>query len=255
MPNVEKHPAGSFCWLELSTPDQTAAKQFYTSLFGWTFEDHPMGPNGVYTMFKLKGRDVGACFGIPPGQPMPTYWALYMCVDDADGTVTRAGELGAKVIKDAFDVFNLGRMAIIQDPTGAIFQIWQPKAHQGIGIAGEDGALCWADLMTPDAQRAKTFYEGLFGWEIVPGKDKPADSYLHIKNGEAFIGGIPPRPNESAPPHWMVYFMVSDCDAATDKVKQLGGQIYMPPMNVETNLRFSVVADPQGAAFALFTGR
>ena len=256
MPQVTRHAPGSFNWLELGTTDQNAAKQFYGPLLGWTANDFPMGPNGVYTMFQLNGRDMAGCYAIGPWMPgVPPNWSLYIAVEDAAAAAARAGELGGKVIRDAFDVMTFGRMAIIQDPTGAIFNVWQAKTHIGIGSSGDNGALCWADLNTPDPQRARTFYEALFGWRISPGKDKPADSYLHIQNGEEYIGGIPPASerNQNAPPHWLIYFLVADCDASTAQAKQLGGRVYVPPMTIENSLRFSVIADPQGAAFALFT--
>ena len=96
-------------------------------------------------------------------------------------------------------------MAVIQDPTGAVFNIWQPKSHQGLGVTAVPGTLCWADLSTPNVEGAKPFYESLFGWKISPG-EKDTSGYLHIQNGEQFIGGIPPAQFRSpnAPPHWLL---------------------------------------------------
>jgi len=256
MPHIEKHAPGSFNWIELATTDQNAAKQFYGALLGWETQDFPMGPDGTYTMFKLDGRDTAGGYQIPSGMAMPPHWELYVAVDSADETAARAAGLGATIIRPAFDVFNLGRMAVIQDPTGAIFSIWQAISHIGSGIAGESGTLCWADLNTPDRERSKSFYEALFGWSFDPGKDTSADPYLHIKNGPAFIGGVVPEAhrNKHAPPHWLIYFQVADCDASTAKAAELGGQVYVPPMSIDATVRYSVVADPQGIVFALFQG-
>jgi predicted enzyme related to lactoylglutathione lyase len=145
---------------------------------------------------------------------------------------------------------DFGRMAVLQDPTGAVFSVWQPNTHQGTGITGVPGTLCWADLSTTDPGKAGEFYKGLFGWELMPGDNE----YVHIKNGEAFIGGIPPAKhrNPNAPPHWLAYFYVTDCDASTEKAKSAGANIYMGPMSIEKVGRMTVVADPQGAVFALF---
>jgi predicted enzyme related to lactoylglutathione lyase len=254
MPHVEKHPPGSFSWLELATTDQAAAKKFYGELLGWEAVDYPMGPDSFYTMFKIDGKDAAACFSIA-GQSMPPNWALYVSVASADDAAALAARLGGTVLKPPFDVFTFGRMAVIQDPTGAVLSVWETKTHIGTGITGVNGTLCWADLNTPDPQTAKAFYQKLFGWQIIPGKDKPANSYLHLKNGEQYIGGMPPASERSsqAPPHWLLYFQVADCDASTEKAKGLGAKIYVPPMSPEPGLRFSVVADPQGAVFALFT--
>jgi uncharacterized protein len=256
MPHVQKHAPGSFNWLELGTTDQPAAKKFYGALLGWGIEDHDMGPAGVYTMFKLDGKDVAACYQLGPQmQGVPPTWGLYVCVEDADAAAKRAAELGGTVRQKPFDVQTFGRMAVLQDPAGAVFSVWQPKTHIGTGITGENGTLCWADLNTADRNAARAFYEQLFGWTMYTGKDKSPDAYLHIMNGETGIGGIPgaEERNEDAPPHWMIYFLVADCDASTEKAQTLGARIYAPPATIQKSLRFSVIADPQGAVFALFT--
>lgn len=130
--------------------------------------------------------------------------------------------------------------------------LWQPKTNPGIRIKDEPGSFCWADLNTPDPKRASDFYSKLFGWEIEPGQD--GSGYLHIKNAGEYIGGIPPREqqNPNAPPHWMIYMLVSNCDAATEKAKQLGAMIYMGPMTMEKVGRMTIFGDPQGAVSALF---
>jgi predicted enzyme related to lactoylglutathione lyase len=256
MANIDKNPPGSFCWIELATTDQGAAKNFYTSLFGWDVNEFPLGPSETYTIFQIDGRQAGAAYTMRQeqrAQGVPPNWLLYVTVNSADEAAARVTELGGKVHAGPFDVMELGRMAVIQDPTGAIFALWQPKSHGGIGIAGVPGTLCWADLNTPDGDRAKTFYEALFGWKISVG-DKDTSGYLHIQNGETYIGGIPPSQhrNPNAPPHWLIYFYVTDVDAAADKAKQLGANIYLAPMSMEKVGRWSVMADPQGAVFAVF---
>ena len=255
MPNIDRHAPGSFCWVELATSHQADAKRFYQSLFGWTADDMPMGPNEFYTMFRLQGRDTGAAYTLKPemvSQGVPPHWGLYVAVESADKSAARAASLGGKVLAPAFDVFDAGRMAVLQDPTGAAVSLWQPKRNTGLGIAGVPGTLCWADLMTPDPQRASQFYSGLFGWKLEKGKD--GGPYLHIKNGEHFIGGVPPAGSAGpgVPPHWSLYFLVADCDASTAKAKSLGAKVYMPPTTMEGVGRWSVVADPQGATFSLF---
>jgi uncharacterized protein len=257
MPRVEKHPAGSFCWIELATTDQNAAKSFYGSLFGWAANDMPMGPSDFYTMFRLEGRDAAAGYTLRPdqrSQGVPPHWMLYIAVEDADQAAQRAAELGGVVVAPAFDVFDAGRMAVLRDPTGAHFCVWQAKANTGIGITGVDGTLCWADLNTPDRARAGGFYSSLFGWQIGKEDENPSHDYWHLKNGEEFIGGMPPAAHRdpNAPAHWMAYFLVSDCDVASAKAQQLGAAVYVPPMSIEDEGRMAVLADPQGAVFAIF---
>jgi len=257
MPNIDHHAPGSFCWIELATSDQNAAKSFYGALFGWKTNDIPMGPDGVYTMFELDGREAAAGYTLRPDQQsagVPPNWMIYVAVANADETASRVAGLGGTVLAPAFDVQEHGRMSIIQDPTGATFAIWQAKAHTGIQIGGVDGTLCWADLNSPDRDKAAPFYSELFGWQFLPGKDGDAGGYLHIKNGEEFIGGAVPSKflPPGAPPHWLAYFLTSSCDAVTEKAKSLGASVMVPPSDIEGAGRFSVVADPQGAVFALF---
>ena len=257
MTNIEKHKPGEFCWVELATSEQTAAKSFYGKLFGWAAEDMPMGPNDFYTMFKLDGRDTGAAYTIRPDQKaqgVPPHWMIYVAVESADAAAARAVQLGGKVLAPAFDVYDAGRMAVIQDAAGAIFSLWQAKKNTGTAIAGVDGTFCWADLSTPDQESASKFYADLFGWKIMKEDEKPGHNYYHLANGEDFIGGIPPASHRDpkTPPHWLAYFTVSDCDAAAAKAKQLGAKLYMPPTTFEDVGRIAVIADPQGATFAIF---
>jgi predicted enzyme related to lactoylglutathione lyase len=256
MTNINKHPAGSFCWIELHTTDQPAAKGFYGSLFGWEPQDMPMGPNDFYTIFKLQGRDAAAGCTLRPEElthKVPPHWMIYIAVDNADASVAKAQQLGGTILAPAFDVMDAGRMAVIQDPTGAVFCPWQANKNAGIGIAAVAGTLCWADLSTPDVKRASDFYSGLFGWQVAA-DPKDSSGYLHIKNGEHFIGGVPPSAHRlpGVPAHWMAYFLVDDVDAVASKAKQTGAKLYVPPMTVEGVGRMSIIADPQGAVFAIF---
>jgi predicted enzyme related to lactoylglutathione lyase len=252
MSTVDSHPPGALCWFELGTTDQAGAKQFYGSLLGWTANDSPMSPNAVYTMFNLEGRNTAACYSLDSdmlARRVPPSWMVYIAVADADKTVEKVMPAGGTIIAPPFDVMDYGRMAVLQDPGGAHFSIWQAKTHHGVGITGVPGTVCWADLMTPAPHRAADFYSQVFDWQVEPGKD--GNGYLHIKNGNDYIGGIPPAQHSdpNAPPHWMLYFLVKDPDAATAQAKEAGAFIYTPPTTVEG---VSVVADPQGAAFALF---
>ncbi|HYL09620.1 MAG TPA: VOC family protein [Candidatus Acidoferrales bacterium] len=257
MANIEKHAPGAFCWIELATTDQEAAKRFYGEIFGWTVNSFPIGPNDFYTIFQLGGRDAAAACTLRPEQTargVRPHWNLYIAVESADQVAARAAELGGKVLAPPFDVFDAGRMANLQDPTGANFSLWQPKKNRGTGIAGVEGTLCWADLGTPDQARAGQFYADLFGWKMMKEDEDPAHNYWHIKNGEEFIGGIPPagQSQPGTPAQWTAYFTVSDCDATATKAKQHGAKLYMPPMDFEDVGRMSILADPQGATFAIF---
>src|SRR5262249_32698884 len=257
MTNIDKHVPGSFCWVELATTDQNAAIGFYGKIFGWSANNMPMGPEGVYTIFELGGRAAAAGSTLRPemkAHGVPPHWTLYVAVESADASAAKAEKLGGNVLGSPFDVFDAGRMAVVQDPTGATVCLWQPKRNQGTGVGGVHGTLCWADLSTPDRERAGRFYSDLFGWTMMKEDEKSEHNYWHIKNGEEFIGGIPPAEHHKPgmPAHWLAYFTVSDCDATANAAKNLGANLYMPPTDFEDVGRISVMADPQAAAFAIF---
>lgn len=257
MPQIDKHAPGTFCWVELATTDQDAAKKFYGALFGWSVVEYPMGPGDFYSMFQLGGRDAAAGYTMRAQEKaagVPPHWNLYVAVEDADAAAAKAVELGGKLPAGVFDVFTNGRMGVVIDPTGAAFCLWQPKQTQGMGVMGENNTYCWADLITADRMGAKHFYEQLFGWRIFPGAGKDDSTYLHIMMGEQGIAGIQPGEmhKPGVPPHWTPYFMVADADAATATAQSLGAAVYAPPMNVGEGLRIAVLADPQGAVFSLF---
>jgi len=245
-----EHAPGSFCWIELATTDGPGAKKFYTDLFGWEANDTPIGPDQVYTIYTINGKNVGASFQKDEkmGQ-VPTHWASYIAVTSADEAATKAKSLGGTVVMAPFDVMEHGRMAVIADPTGAHFAIWQAKQHQGIGIKGENNTLCWNELLTNDTQSAKIFYEKLFGWKTKT--DSGATPYTEWINGEDHIGGMMQIQPDMGPmpPNWGLYFAVDDCDAMAQKATSLGARTYVPPTDIPNVGRFSVLADPQGAVF------
>ncbi len=255
MPHYTSHIPGSFCLFELSAHNQAVAKQFYTSLFGWQTHDNPDSPTGVYTMFSQKGPDnVGRAvagaytqFKMQTDAGFPPYWDLYVAVADADAAAAKAVELGGKIAMPAFDVAAYGRMAVIVDPTGAPLCLWQARTLIGVGIKNEPGSFCWADLASPDPEKAAAFYGGLLGWTVDAGKS----DYLHIKNADEFIGGVRAAgPGERA--HWLSYVQVSNCDETAAKARELGAKIVVAPRSVGESGRMCVLADPQGAVFALF---
>jgi predicted enzyme related to lactoylglutathione lyase len=251
-----EYAPGTFCWVELTTTDQDAAKSFYGGLLGWEADDRPVGDGGyVYSMMQIGGQNVAAIATQPDQQReagVPPMWNSYISVADADATAARAGELGATVHAPPFDVMDVGRMSVIQDPQGAFFELWQPKAHFGASLVNAPGALVWNELGSPDLDASSAFYGALFGWGIAPFEGSP-EPYLSIKNGGANNGGIRPLPQPGPPPHWLAYFGVEDLDAALAKVEELGGAKHAGPIDIQI-AKIAVVADPQGAMFALYAG-
>ena len=253
MPLMETFVPGTFCWADLGSPDAAAAKHFYTSLFGWTAEDRPMGTDAVYTMLAVGGRPVAALYQQDPAQQgLPPQWLSYISVNNADVAAHRALELGGTVLMEPFDVLGVGRMALLQDPTGAVVALWEPRSHAGAALVGEPGSIGWNELDTNDVIRAGRFYQALFGWTA---RARPLDTGIYT----TFSGADGPRggmrsslaEGECGTPHWLIYFAVTDCAASAAAAQALGGMVRLPPTHVPAVGRFALLADPQGAAFAV----
>jgi predicted enzyme related to lactoylglutathione lyase len=250
-----KYAPGTFSWTDLTTTDQDAAKKFYGELFGWQATDQPIGEGAVYSMMSVEGSDVAAISTQPEVQRnagVPPLWNSYVTVESADAAVEKATELGATVHAPAFDVFDAGRMAVIQDPQGAHIFVWQPNQHIGASLVNAPGALCWNELASPDVEGSSAFYGPLFDWTLKPmeGSEMPYEMIWTAAN--AMNGGIRPK-MEMEPSYWLVYFGTADVDASLAKAVELGGSAIVEPMDIPPG-RFAVVADPQGAVFALFQG-
>jgi predicted enzyme related to lactoylglutathione lyase len=246
----DSHEHGTFSWTDLSTPDAEASKQFYGGLFGWDFDDNPIPDGGVYVMARLGGRAAAAMFETTERHPA---WASYVTVDDVDAITARARELGANVLAEPFEVMDAGRMATLQDPTGAVFCVWQPRRAIGAEVVNEPGALSMNQLNTSDPEAAQAFYGDLFGWRFEQVSAEPP--YWGVYRGERLNGGMMPLPpGAPAPSHWLAYFGIDDLDAAADRIGATGGTVMVPAQEVPAG-RFLVGQDPQGAVFALFAGR
>ena len=146
-------------------------------------------------------------------------------------------------------------MAVLQDPTGAVFQVWQTKKSIGAMILNEPGALCWTELNTRDTKAAEAFYTKLFGWSAKHSAPGSPMEYTEFSNqGQPSIGMMPMNEHMPAnvPSYWMPYFQVTDADASVAKVNALGGKVIVPPTDIPKTGRFAIVSDPQGATFAVF---
>jgi uncharacterized protein len=250
MPERTNYAHGTPSWIDLQTTDQAAAKQFYAGLFGWTYDDLPASPDGslVYSMATLKGQHVAAIapLGEQAEQGVPPHWNSYVTVDDVEAAAAKVAGAGGTVIAPPFDVLDAGRMSVVQDPTGAVFELWQPKNNIGAGLVNEPGAFSWSELITPDVPKAAAFYNALFGWTTLTHEgDMPYTEFQ--LDGNSIAGAMNP-PMPGIPPLWGIYFAVGDTDATVEKATALGGSVIAPPMDIEPG-RFAVLADAQGAMF------
>jgi uncharacterized protein len=245
------YPAGTFSWVDLQTDDLDGAKRFYAELFGWDYDDIPIGDGAVYSMARVKGHNV-AGLGERQDESIPPHWNCYVTVEDADASAARASELGANLLAEPFDVFDAGRMAAFADPQGAVLSVWQAKESIGAGLVNETGALSWNDLITPDVESSRAFYSALFGWEIteVEGSD---GQYWSITNGGRLNGGMMPMP-QGGHPAWNLYFACEDADATIAQAGELGAETVMGPIDVPNGSRFAILRDPSNAVFSVASG-
>jgi predicted enzyme related to lactoylglutathione lyase len=240
-------PLGHFCWPELFTPDLAAAKAFYTSLFDWSYVDVPSAA-GNYTLARMGDDQVAGAFQAPASMGPPR-WNTYVQVASADACAESAKALGGAAVGGPFDVPNVGRMAFLQDPAGAVFAAWQSGQHAGATRFDAPGCLCWTELATPHPEAVRPFYEGLFGWRIEPLSDGRRQSDA-IYVGSACIGAIArTRGDEN---RWLPSFAVLDCATVASKAQAAGGKLLMPSMSIPVVGQFARLADPEGAVFHIF---
>jgi predicted enzyme related to lactoylglutathione lyase len=251
MPEITEYASGSPSWADLLCKDGQAAKDFYTALLGWTWDDHPAGPDMVYTMFSHNGVPVCASAEPAPGQEnLPPHWSVYVTVDDLDVAVGRTRSAGGTVIMEPFDVMDVGRMAIIQDKEGAFLRLWYPLKHAGAGKMHEPGALAWFELATTDSDSASAFYAQVFQAEAGPDPNTDFPYTLITVAGIPSAGIIQICDDWGpVPPNWGVYFGVDDVDAAAAKATELGGSVIVEPRDIPDFARFAVLRDAEGAVF------
>ncbi|MFE9099245.1 VOC family protein [Actinomadura geliboluensis] len=245
-------PVGTPNWLDIGIPDLERAKTFYGTLFGWQFLD--AGPDaGHYNLCQVRGESVAGMMRNPDDQPDEYWWCVYFAADDCDGLVKRATDAGGEVVVPAMDVMDLGRMAILKDPQGAQFGLWQGRAHHGSAIVNEPGSFVWNELVTPDSGAACAFYRTLFGYELEP---MPGDmDYTVLKRPDGrYIGGIAGGSGvvvgggAGEVPSWMTYFAVGDADEAVRRVRAGGGTVDAEPADGPYG-RSAPVRDPFGVPF------
>lgn len=257
MTEMTSYAQGTFSWVELGTTDLADAQRFYGGLFGWE-PGEVATPEGVnYTLERLDGHDVVGMYQLleqQSAQGIRPHWLSYVAVDDVDQTAERVSGLGGTVVAPPMDVMDMGRMAVVQDPSGAIFALWEARNHPGSGMVNEPGSLTWNELATRQAHDVAGFYCSLFDWTGEERQMGPL-KYTSFLNGDQPVGGMLQMTEEwgQMPPNWMVYFAVADCDAAAARAAELGAAVPVPPTDLPGVGRFALIQDPQGAMFSIVT--
>jgi hypothetical protein len=249
MAEFDTYEHGVPCWVDVTSTDLERSLAFYTALFGWEAERSPQPEAGGYTMFTLRGKNVAAASPPPPGGPQASYWTTYLASDDVDATAAKVREAGGTVQMEPFDVFDAGRMTVAQDPTGAVFGIWQAREHVGAQLANEPGTLNWNECQTTDPAAAAEFYRAVFGYEVDERPMGSGEVYRVLEVGGRGIAGILRITEQMGPipPNWSTVFTVADTDETVAKAQELGGTALMPGMDLPENGRLAVLQDPAGA--------
>jgi uncharacterized protein len=256
MTTAPKEILGRLVWTELMTTDTRAAETFYKNVIGWSTE--PFGNSPMpYTLFKRSGSSagVGGMMERPAGMNMPPFWAMYIAAPNLEETVSHVKRLGGSELSEVIDVPEVGRMQMLKDPQGAAFYIIQPAPRDNPPDRDpEIGEASWLELMTSDQPAATKFYQELFGWKPTDAMDMgEMGKYQMFNRGARMLGGMMNKPKELAhvPPHWAIYFLVPDINAAAERVTANGGKVLNGPMEVPGGDWILNAMDPQGAAFSL----
>ena len=243
---------GSFVWYELMTNNASAAQDFYTRVVGWNVADSGM-PNMHYTLFKVGDHPVAGMMEIPPqAQDWPVAWMAHILTADLDATVERVKQAGGALHKPPTDIPGIGRFAVVADPQGAVFLLFQGNGPPPPGLApATQGAIGWHELHTTDWQAAFTFYQTLFGWEKSQSVDMgPMGTYQTFNINGVWAGGMMNNP-QVPQPGWLTYINVDNIDAAAARLTEAGGQLVQGPMQVPGGSWIVQARDPQGVIFAL----
>src|SRR5438105_5343743 len=243
-------------WVDLSSSDPAASREFYSKLFGWNVEVNPDPQYGGYGMAKINGKDV-AGIGSKMSEDAPTAWMLYIGTQNAEELAKKVQGAGGNVIAPPFDVGDQGRMAVFQDNAGAFISAWQPSAMSGFET-GTPGAFAWAELNARGFDKALGFYEKVFGWSAKRsemGEGNPPYTEFQL-GGNSIAGGMEMMPMVPAqvPSYWMIYFGVANVDESFKKATQAGAKELVGPQDFPGG-RFAIVQDPQGAAFGILKMR
>jgi len=249
-----------FVWHDLNTNDVTGAKRFYGELFNWKFEGKP---GDSYEHIKAGSEMIGGIRAMDAKEQMPPNWLAYVGVDDVAATVTKMEQLGGKVYMPTTTLPNVGTFAVVGDPTGAALAPWKSaRASEEQEPAGQPAlyTFCWNELLSSSVSKVTPFYTGVFGWGIEQMDMGPMGTYTLFKRtgvkdnmgADKNAGGMMQSPPDAPhPPFWLAYVAVPNADSTVEKAKRNGATVIVPPQDIPNVGRFSVLMDPQKAAFAI----
>jgi predicted enzyme related to lactoylglutathione lyase len=247
---TENAPDGTPTWIDLGIPDLDRAMSFYGGLFGWDFQVGP-AEIGHYTICLLRGEPVAAM--MPNHEPDATrfWWNVYLATADCDRTAAQVRVAGGTLVAEPMDAMDQGRMAMVRDPTGAQFGLWQGRKHIGCRIVNEPGSLVRNDLVTADPGSARDFYATVFGFTLDRNEDMPEFDFTFLRRPDGHeVGGIFGNP-AAVRSEWNTTFEVADTDAVVAAARASGGA--SGDIQDMRYGRIATLTDPFGVEFAVIT--
>ncbi|MCX4587926.1 VOC family protein [Streptomyces sp. NBC_01481] len=251
MTEATRHTPGTPCWVSLMVHGLDRTQTFYGELFGWEFSPGPQ-QLGPYVRALIDGKEVAGIGILPADRQLPIAWTPYLATDDADTTAETIRSCGGTVGVGPLDAEDAGRMAVVTDPAGAVFGIWQASAHGGTAVYGTHGTPVWNELLTVETSSVGKFYQAVFGYEVEAVVSADLDYVTLLLEGRpvASLHGVGHALPRNRGTHWMTYFEVEDPDEAAERVVGLGGHVVQPPREASSG-RLAIVADPEGAVFTI----
>lgn len=252
-PASGEHHVGKVVWLDLVTPNLNQAKQFYSGMFGWTFQ--PVAGDANYAVALLDGEPVAGILQrpIPAGEHRQPAWLTFIAVGDVDAAKRAALAHGAKVLSEPKTYSQRGRQAVFADPDGAVFAVLASSSGDPPDVLAAPGEWLWSSLMVKNADQEASFYHALFGYDVF---DLPSDDsakHVILSSDDYARAGVSTLPADSMRrhPHWLNFVRVDDAEAATAKATALGGRVLVEPRIDRHGGKLAVIADPSGAPVGL----
>ncbi len=252
MSEIKNYTPGTFCWTDLAVKDLAKEKKYYANVFGWGSQDLPAPDTdeAPYSLLQVDHKSTCALYPEHDHHKQAPQWLTYISVENVDETIKKANEAGGTLITPAMDVMDAGRLAVLQDPTGARFAVWQAKEFVGAEIQETAGSVCWRELITSNVDVAGKFYASIFGWEPKV-SDKGDRKYLLFSKGKELVCGMMAPPERGIPTHWITYWETNNCDQTVEKAKRFGGHVIKGTTEIKDVGRFAILLDPEGAEFGV----
>lgn len=248
---------GEFCWAELLAKDIQRSSQFYLNLFGWNQDSMPLNLEENYFFFQLGAVSIAGGMQLSEkmlANKVPAQWYPYILVQDIHETVKSAVALGATVMKDVSDVTTRGKMAVLLDPTGAVFNLWQATGESSGYVVSKNtvGQVGWYELVTQDTDKAGKFYTELFNWSLRNIKLYPGRVYnTFLQQNKSIAGMLSPRSGDKGDSRWNIYFVIKNIQDFIRRAQELGAVVCYDPLTVRDVGTFSMLRDPDGTFFSV----